>query len=299
MISLTRRTALLTSLAAMAASAARAQAPAVSSDRFAAEITALEAKSGGRLGVAMISPGGQARGHRLNERFALCSTFKLPLAAMVLWAADQGQIDLAERLLYPQPDPSAHGAGTQAGITESTWSIEDLARTAQVTSDNTAGDIVLRRLGGPPALTAWLTGLGDPTTRLDHYHDGLNSGYPGRLEDTTTPQAMARTVLALLTGETLRPASRAKLLEWMRATRTGERRLRAGLPSTWAMGHKTGTGIAAGTNNQINDVAIAFPPGQPPLALAVYYQAPGYFEKQRPEDEAVLAQAGRIAARWR
>ncbi len=81
---------------------------------------------------------------------------------------------------------------------------------------------------------------------------------------------------------------RARLLEWMSA----------GLPSAWAIGHKTGTGITKGQPNQINDVAIAFPPGRPPLAIAVYYQAPGYFETQRPEDEAVLAQAGTIAARW-
>ncbi len=300
MPNLTRRTALLTSLAAIAASAAHAHAktPTLSGDRFAAEIQALEAKAGGRLGVAMISLGGEARGHRLTERFALCSTFKLPLAAMVLWAADQGQIALSERLPYSKQDVLGNSPVTQARVGEGALSIEDLARAAQVTSDNTAGELLLRRLGGPSMLTAWLASQGDTTTRLDHYLDRLQLTSSPDGSDTTTPQAMARTILTLTTGDALSPASRAKLLAWMRATRTGERRLRAGLPSAWAMGHKTGTGINPGSSNQINDIAIAFPPGQPPLALAVYYQAPGYFEAQRPEDEAVLAQAGSIAARW-
>lgn len=299
MPNLTRRTALLTSLAAIAAStdSARAKALPLGGDLFGTEIQALEAKSGGRLGVAMISLGGEARGHRLTERFALCSTFKLPLAAMVLWAADQGQIALSERLPYSKQDVLGNSPVTQARVGEGALSIEDLARAAQVTSDNTAGELLLRRLGGPSMLTAWLASLGDTTTRLDHYLDRLQlTGSPDG-SDTTTPQAMAHTILTLTTGDALSLASRVKLLAWMRATRTGERRLRAGLPSAWAMGHKTGTGIAAGTNNQINDVAIAFPPGRPPLALAVYYQGPGHFEKQRPEDEAVLANVGRIAAR--
>lgn len=300
MPSLTRRTAMLTSLAAIAASTAHAQAnPSdLRKDGFGADIQALEAKAGGRLGLAMISLGGEPRGHRLNERFALCSTYKLPLAAMVLWAADQGQIALSERLPFSKQELLGNSPVTQARVSEGALSIEDLARAAQVTSDNTAAELLLRRMGGPSMLNAWLAKLGDSTTRLDHYLDHLNMGDPDRLEDTTTPQAMARTVLALMTGDTLRPASRAKLLAWMQATTTGKKRLRAGLPSNWAMGHKTGTGIKAGSDNQINDIAIAFPPSRPPLAIAVYYQAPGHFETQRPEDEAVLAKAGTIAARW-
>lgn len=300
MISLTRRTALLSSLAAMAAggacSPAFASAPA-KADRFVTGIEALEAKAGGHLGVAMLFAGGQVRGHRLHERFALCSTFKLPLAAMVLWAADHGQISLTERIPYTERDLVGNSPITLARVAEGALSLSDLAHAAQVESDNTAGEILLRRMGGPQKLTAWLASIGDSTTRLDHYLDQLHLSGSADETDSTTPEAMARTILLLLTGDTLAPASQATLLAWMRATRTGPRRLRAGLPSAWAMGHKTGTGSEAGKPNQYNDIAIAFPPGQPPLALAVYYQGPGHFKESRPEDEAVLAKVGSLAGR--
>jgi beta-lactamase class A len=99
-----------------------------------------------------------------------------------------------------------------------------------------------------------------------------------------------------VSGELLPAAPREILIGWMRETETGLNRLRAGLPQAWQAGDKTGTGLHKSMPNKHNDVAVAFPPNRPPLVIACYYDAPGWFETLRPEHDAVLAEAGRIAA---
>jgi beta-lactamase class A len=102
----------------------------------------------------------------------------------------------------------------------------------------------------------------------------------------------------ILTGNVLRPDSRERLLEWMRNTATGVRRLRAGLPAEWRNGNKTGTGRQAGTTNKCNDVAITCPPGSNPIIIAAYFDSGEYTEKMEARHEAVLAEVGKIAAEW-
>ena len=79
-------------------------------------------------------------------------------------------------------------------------------------------------------------------------------------------------------------------------TKTGMRRIRAGLPEDWKAGDKTGTGIAPDMANKYNDVAVFFPPGRPAYILSTYYEADGHYPNMRDQDMAVLAEAGRLAA---
>jgi beta-lactamase class A len=117
--------------------------------------------------------------------------------------------------------------------------------------------------------------------------------------DTTTPAAMARTTERLLTSDWLSSASREMLIGWMVATTTGDLRIRAGLPSNWRSGDKTGTGMAPGMPDKYNDVAIAWPPGKAPLVISAFYEtARPHKRGMRDQDQAVLAEVGRIAATW-
>jgi beta-lactamase class A len=269
-------------------------------------LSALEARAGGRLGVAILDPQtGRRAGHRAGERFALCSTFKLALAGLVLREADQGRIDLKETLSFTADfvaplgyAPATRAAAKKAGSGPAVMSIEALAQAAQEESDNGASNLLLEKLGGVARFTALLRGIGDDTTRLDQLEPEMNLVAPGEEQNTTTPGAYAQTALTFAVGEVLQPESRAKLVGWMRNTRTGPKRLRAGLPVAWAMGHKTGTGGEPGMASKYNDVAVAFPPGRAAIAISAYYEAPGYFEEMRDVDEAVLAEAARIAAAW-
>jgi beta-lactamase class A len=273
--------------------------PLAAAGDLAGELAAIESRAGGRLGVAFLDTGdGRWAGHRFDERFALCSTFKLPLAAFVLAEIDAGRMDGGERLTWTTAEHVPHMPVTGKNDGNAGMTVLELAEAGQTTSDNLAANLLMRRLGGPEALTARFRALGDEHTRIDRWEPEMNLVPPGEERDTTTPAAMARIVAQLTTGKFLPPAARERLVGWMVATTTGRRRLRAGLPPDWRAGDKTGTGMAKAMPNQHNDVAIVFPPDRAPVIVAAFYSAPAHFPDMRPEDDAVLADVGRLAARW-
>ncbi|TNE59761.1 MAG: class A beta-lactamase [Alphaproteobacteria bacterium] len=259
----------------------------------------LEARVGGRLGAAFLDTAtGKVIGHRLLERFGMCSTFKASLAGLILREADLGLLSLADKVPYTEDDMVPYAPVTTKNLAQGYMTVEALAEAAQVTSDNVAANLLLKLIDGPEGFTARLRTLGDETTRLDRNEPYMNLVPPGETRDTTTPEAMARTLARLTLGEALTPASREKLVHWMEITRTGRHRLRAGLPEGWRAGDKTGTGLAEGVPNMTNDIAVIWPPRRAPIVVTAYYVSPGVFDEMRPEDNAVLAEVGRLAATW-
>ena len=291
-----RRDLIVSAAAALVAVPSRVRAQA---DATARALLALEARHGGRLGVCILDVRSRrVTGHRLDERFAMCSTFKLPLAAVVLREADRGRLLLSEVLPYTQKDMLSYAPVTGEHLKDGGMTVGALAEAAQVTSDNVAANLLLTRLGGPAAFTARLREMGDRHTRLDRMEPALNVVPPGDERDTTTPRGMADTLAAVATGDLLKPASRELLIEWMVKTRTGDKRIRAGLPKDWRAGDKTGTITGDETADKYNDVAIAFPPGRGALVVAAFYDTGKHFRDIRDEDQAVLAEVGRLAAAW-
>ncbi|RZJ11698.1 MAG: class A beta-lactamase [Rubrivivax sp.] len=265
-----------------------------------APLVELERRSGGRLGVAMLDTGnGSLAGHRLDERFGLCSMFKLPLAAVILSEADQGRLALDRRVHYVAADVHGHAPVTTKHLARGYMTVAELAEAAQVTSDNPAANLLLKLIGGPAGLTARLREFGDMTTRLDRMEPEMNHVPPGEVRDTTTPAAMARLVQKIALGDVLERPTRECLVGWMEKTQTGLHRLRAGLPSAWRVGDKTGTYTNGELLGRVNDVAVCWPPGRAPLIVAATYRTPRRGrDGVRDEDEAVLAEVGRIAAAW-
>lgn len=264
-----------------------------------AALARLESSSGGRLGVHVLDSGsGRQFGHNADQRFGMCSTFKLLLAAVVLREADAGRLTLDERLTFGKYDMVPYAPVTEKHLAEGGMTVAALTEATQTTSDNVAANLLMRRLGGPAAVTERLRVMGDDVTRLDRWEPEMNLVPVGEERDTTTPRAMAASVARIVHGDLLTPASRERLRDWMIATTTGKRRLRAGLPPDWIAGDKTGTGIAPAMSNKYNDVAVVWPAGKAPLVIAAYFEASGHFESMRAEDEAVLAGVGRIAAEW-
>ena len=259
----------------------------------------LEQSTGGRLGVcAFDADTGRSAGLRADERFGLCSTFKLLLAAVILREADAGRLALDEVLEYGHDDLVPNSPVTEAELAAGGMRIEALVHATQTTSDNLAANLLMKRLGGPAALTAKLREMGDPTTRLDRWEPMMNRVPPGEVRDTSTPRALAAIVARIFGDKLLSPASRQRLREWTIATTTGARRLRAGLPRDWTVGDKTGTGYAPGMGNKTNDIAIIWRQDRAPVVVAAYYESPGYFERIRAEDEALLAQVGKLVGEW-
>jgi beta-lactamase class A len=296
---LTRRDLAKSSAALMAAGLLPLRARAATRRADLGErLRALE-RGNARLGVCLLDTvSGELAGNRLDERFAMCSTFKLPLVAACLRQSDQGRLNLDEQVIYSRRDLLPWAPVTERHVEKGSLSILRLAQAAQELSDGVAANLLVKRLGGPASVTASFREMGDIVSRLDRYEPDLGLVLSGDLRDTTTPTAMAQLVRRLTTGTVLKPESRERLLGWMENTSTGPRRLRAGLPRSWRIGNKTGTGRAEGTTNKCNDVAIAFPPGRAPIIVAAYFDSGEYTPQVEARHEAVLAQVGKLAAEW-
>ncbi len=269
------RRQLLTGAAALFAFArlpVLAAATAGSSDEFAPRFAAIEARLGGRLGVFALDTGnGKHIAHRADERFPMCSTFKLVLAACVLSRVDAGAESLNRPVRYSSADLLSYAPITKAHL-ETGMTVAELCAAALQYSDNTAANLLLTSIGGPARLTAWLRTQGDSITRLDRNEPTLNTALPGDERDTTTPEAMVSTMRRiLLEDKTLSAASRSQLDSWLAGNTTGNAKLRAGLPAGWAVGDKTGSG----DNGASNDIAIIRPPQRPAILVSSYFVGSG------------------------
>jgi len=234
---------------------------------FADNLAQFEAKSGGRLGVAVIDTrDGSLTQHRGDERFPMCSTFKVLAAAAVLKRAGEDLAGLQQRVRFEKSDLVDYSPVTGDHTGGDGMTLAELCEAAITRSDNTAGNLLLKHIGGPEGLTAFARSLGDQVTRLDRIETELNEAKPGDVRDTTSPNAMAADLQKLVLGDALLPTARDQLAAWLVANKTGDSRLRAGLPRGWRVGDKTGAG-RHGTNN---DIAVVWPSDRPPLIVTVY-----------------------------
>jgi beta-lactamase class A len=223
----------------------------------------MEKQSGTRIGVMAIDSGsGNALFYRENERFLMCSTFKLALVASVLAKVDAGVESLDRLVRYEKSDLLDYAPLTTAHLATG-MNVAALCEAAITVSDNSAANLLLTAGGGPAGLTRFLRSLDDESSRLDRTEPALNS--PDGDKDTTTPSAMLGDLKMILLGDVLKPDSRARLIGWLAASTTGKMRLRAGLPANWQAGDKTGTG-----DTTLGDLLIATPPGRKPILVAAY-----------------------------
>lgn len=292
-----RRTLLAAGGAALVAACV---SPGKAAPDFAARLAEIEKASGGTLGVFVLdTASGQSVGWRQDERFCHCSSFKLSLAALVLREAAAGRLSLNEPLRYTKADLMQSSPVTTANVARGSMTMGELAHATQTTSDNAAANLLMRRLGGPQAVTRFWRDIGDPISRVDAYEPELNRIPPGTQENSTTPQAMARTVARILTANVLAPGDVERLRGWMRETKTGARRIRAGLPAGWDSGDKTGTSVPDVPPATYVDIAFATPTHAAPLIVTGYFNdAMNSGGKMRPGAEAVLAQVGVLTAQW-
>ncbi len=219
---------------------------------FDERVAALERQYAALIGVYAVDVNtGRSVAHRAQDSFAMCSTFKGYAAARVLQMVEQGElaldqqvfVDPAEIVTYsPRTEPRAGGDMT----------LDELCQAAVQVSDNTAGNLLLKTIGGPPAITAFARSIGDDRTRLDRWETELNSAIPGDPRDTSTPEALGGGYRNLLVGDVFEPPHRQLLESWLRANETSS--VRAGLPPGWATADKTGNGDYGSTN----DVGIVY-----------------------------------------
>ncbi|PWB24326.1 L2 family class A beta-lactamase [Stenotrophomonas sp. SPM] len=256
----------------------------------AADFAALEKASGGRLGVTVLDTGSGRRigGHRQDERFPMCSTFKSMLVAHVLSLADAGRVSLDTRVPIAEKDLLSYAPVARRHVGKD-LSVRDLCRGTLTTSDNTAANLLLGVSGGPPALTAFLRTQGDTVTRNDRYEPDMNRFAKGDPRDTTSPAAMAASLARFAVGDGLSEKARLQLADWLIDNQTGDACLRAGVGKRWRVGDKTGSN---GEDTR-NDIAVLWArAGGTPWVVTAYLQGASVDDDQR---AAVLARVGALA----
>ena len=288
---LDRRTLLASLCGAAASPALAADAPP--------ELESYERETGGRIGIyAENLATGAKIAWRADERFVMCSTFKASLAACILARVDRGGEQLADLIPYGKADLLDYAPVAKQNLAAGAISVGEMCKAIVELSDNTCANLLLARIGGPAALTAFWRTLDDTTSRLDHNEPELNRSPPGDPRDTTTPAAMAGNLKRLVTGEALSPASRAQLIEWMIGCKTGANRLRGGLPASWTIGDKTGNN----GKDASGDIAVVWPKTDTridtkpdaPILIAAYTQGG---TPSAAQIEAVFAHIGRMVTR--
>jgi len=169
-----------------------ASTPGSTSD-FASRTLSVEQRTGGRIGVAAVDTGsGKRFDYRSEERFPMCSTFKLLAAAAVLKQVDGRQEKLDRFVSYDAKDILEYAPVTKAHLKDGGMTLGALCAAAIEQSDNTAGNLLLDTIGGPIGVTKFVHSIGDEMTRLDRKEPELNSAIPGDERDTTSPAVMCR-----------------------------------------------------------------------------------------------------------
>jgi beta-lactamase class A len=249
---------------------------------------AIERDLHGELGIVAIdSASGRTIGHRQNQRFPFCSTFKTLLAAAVLARAEREPGLLDKRLSLPEDRFVSYSpiTGKHAG---GAMSVAELCAAALQYSDNTAGNALLSEVGGPAELTRFVRTLDDQHFRLDRWETELNSAIPDDKRDTTTPLAMAHTLQKLLLQDGLPGSAQGQLRDWMLGNTTGDQRIRAAVPAGWKVADKTGSG----DYGCANDIAVIYPLGRAPVVLAIYTRQ---FVKDADSRNDLIVQAAKLA----
>lgn len=255
-----------------------------------AKLAALEQRRDARLGLMAIDTGtGRRIGYRAGERFALASTVKVPLAAVVLDTLSVQ--DLEKRLFWTEADLVEYSPVTELFI-EDGMTVRQLIDAAMTFSDNTATNLLFDLVGGPGVVEDRLEEAGDTVTSVDRIEPELNDWRPGEVRDTSTPRALARTVRELTLGELLSSPDRRLLNDELGDNLTGARLIRAGVPASWRVGDKTGS-ASYGTRN---NVAVVHPQGRAPWIVVVMTS---HDEADADTDDELVAQATRIIVqRW-
>jgi beta-lactamase class A len=218
----------------------------------------------------------------------MCSTFKAMAVAAALALVDRGAEHPDRFVPYGQKDLLPYAPVAREHVAAGGLSFGDLCAAAIEYSDNTAANLVLAAIGGPAGWTGFVRSLGDASSRLDRTEPTLNTAIPGDPRDTTTPLAMLTDLKLVLLGKVLSASSRDRLVGWMVDCQTGRSRLRAGLPSSWRVADKTGTGA----HGMANDIAVAWTPSGP-IVIACYLSAERASDTER---DAAHAEVARIVA---
>lgn len=294
-----RRRLVLAAMAAAALSLAACVAPAEPPTQVVPSISAgpggaaaddaferLETEFGARLGVYAVDTGtAETVEFRADERFAFASTYKALAVGAVLEQSTLAELD--EPIAIEADDLVDYSPITEGAVGVG-MTLGEVAVAAIQHSDNTAGNLLLDRLGGPEGFDDALARHGDVVTVAEREETSLNDYVPGDDRDTSTPRALASGLASFALGDALDVEKRNLFGRWLKGNTTGDGLIRAGVPAGWEVGDKTGA-AAYGTRN---DIAVLWRPDGAPIAVAILSDRN---ERDAEYDDELIAEAARVA----
>ena len=267
--------------------------PSIYRSDLAQRVAAIADGSAGRIGVAAVDlTSGETVSVLGDQRFPLASTSKIAIAATFLEGVEQGRWRLDQSFPLLLPRPSKAFSSTVAPVSEgASLRAIDLIDQMIIRSSNPATDALLRVVGGPQAVNAWVRRAGIRDFSIDRdiatlvRDDGqFNPAHHIDRRDSATPNAMVQLLRGIYQGQLVAPESRRVILSAMSRTVTGKRRIRAMIPASARVLHKTGT--LSGT---ASDIGFIETPEGHTLAIAIYVTGQG----TKPARDAKIAAIAR------
>ncbi|MEK4693010.1 class A beta-lactamase BlaIII [Bacillus sp. FSL M8-0063] len=223
----------------------------------------LEKEYDAKLGIYALDTGtNQTVAYHSDDRFAFASTSKSLAVGALLRKNSLEALD--QRITYTHEDLSNYNPITEKHV-DTGLTLKELADASVRYSDSTAHNLILKQLGGPSEFEKILREMGDIVTTSERFEPELNEVHPGETHDTSTPEAIAKTLQSFTLGTALPIEKRELLVDWMKRNTTGDKLIRAGVPKGWEVADKTG----AGSYGTRNDIAIIWPPNKKPIVLAI------------------------------
>lgn len=224
------------------------------------------------------------------------SVYKVPIAMAALHAVDDHKLALDDEVDVRRSDfisAKQHSPIRDAHPDGDRTSLRELLRFAVSESDGTAGDVLLRLLGGPPRVMRYLTGIGVRAVEVVTTEKAIGLDDRVQYEDWTSPEGSLGLLRALFGHRSLADSSRKFLLRLMTESKTGLLRLRGLLPEGTVVAHKTGSSNTSdGMTAAANDVGIITLPNGCHLAVVVLLTDSRADEASR---DSTIAHIARIA----
>lgn len=256
----------------------------------------------GRIGVAAID---LSTGEQISvlgdQLFPMASTSKVAIAATFLAGVDQGRWSLTSEYPLILPVSSAKYSSVTAPVRNGNYITAQQHLELMISkSCNACTDALLQVVGGPLAVNAYMrtAGINDfqltrsiaTLVRDDGEFDPVVTIDP---RDSASPKAMAKLLADIYQGKLLKPYTRNVLMNAMRSTTTGKRRIRSALPMSANIAHKTGT-----LSRTASDIGIFQTPDGRAIALAIYVtgQSSSLSDEAANKSRARSLRDGRISA---
>ncbi len=252
-----------------------ATVPALAQNTLPSRIRAIAAEAQGKVSVACALPGSEFNCDLdAHTHPPMQSVFKLPLAMAALHAVEQGKLTLAQPVRFLPEDrilPHVYSPlqekYPQAGVE---IPLRELLRLSVSLSDNVAADIVLRILGGPKNVDAYVAAIGATGFHLEDGEDVLHREAAAQYRNWFAPAAAVELLRRIADRPPFSREHTELLLGWM-TVGTNTKRLGADLPAGTQVAHKSGTSdVDNGLAHATNDIGLITLPDGRRLAVAVF-----------------------------